>query len=187
MGDRKPSKFLLHLKGLAPDMPDDFLRTIWAGRLPQHIQAILAGQTDGSLDSVLHITDRICEVTPWPTTASVSPSMPNNTAKVMERVEELSRQVASLRHKPASAHTPEPTAAEPPSDTYPARQYISWYHKRFGDGARKCIPPCFRQQGNSTSGWLRSAPQLRSPLRHRPHSQASVPSGRWVRPVRLPT
>ena len=28
MGDRKPSQFLRHLKGLAPDVPDYFLRTI---------------------------------------------------------------------------------------------------------------------------------------------------------------
>jgi hypothetical protein len=28
MGDRKPSQFLWQLKGLAPDVPDDFLRTI---------------------------------------------------------------------------------------------------------------------------------------------------------------
>jgi hypothetical protein len=31
MGDRKPSQFLRHLKSLAPDVPNEFLRTIWAG------------------------------------------------------------------------------------------------------------------------------------------------------------
>jgi len=49
MGDRKPSKFLRHLKSLAPDVPDDFLRTIWASRLPPYVQAIFAGQNEGSL------------------------------------------------------------------------------------------------------------------------------------------
>ena len=34
MGDRKPSQFLRHHKGLAPDVPDHFLRTILASRLP---------------------------------------------------------------------------------------------------------------------------------------------------------
>jgi hypothetical protein len=29
MGDRKPSQFLRHLKSLAPEVPDDFLRSIW--------------------------------------------------------------------------------------------------------------------------------------------------------------
>ena len=72
MGDRKPSQFLRHLKGLATDVPDDFLRTIWASRLPPHVQAILAGQTAGRLDSVFHLADRIYEVTPLPNTASIS-------------------------------------------------------------------------------------------------------------------
>ena len=97
MGDRKPSQFLRHLKSLAPDVPDDFLRTIWASRLPPHVQAILAGQTEGSLDSTSRLADRICEVTPLPTTASISPSTPDNTAGLVERIEELSRQVASLQ------------------------------------------------------------------------------------------
>jgi hypothetical protein len=72
MGDRKPSQFLRHLKSLAPEVPDDFLRSIWANRLPPHIQAILAGQSEGSLDSASQLADRICEVAPRPTTASVS-------------------------------------------------------------------------------------------------------------------
>jgi hypothetical protein len=59
MGDRKPSQFLRHLKGLEPDVPDDFLSNIWASRLPQHVQAILAGQTEGSLDSTSHLADKI--------------------------------------------------------------------------------------------------------------------------------
>jgi len=33
MADRKPSQFLRHLKSLAPDVPDDFLRSIWSSRL----------------------------------------------------------------------------------------------------------------------------------------------------------
>ena len=38
MGDRKPSQFLRDLKSLAPDVPDYFLRTIWASRLPPHVR-----------------------------------------------------------------------------------------------------------------------------------------------------
>jgi hypothetical protein len=32
IGDRKPSHFLRHLRNLAPDMPDHYLRSIWLGR-----------------------------------------------------------------------------------------------------------------------------------------------------------
>ena len=60
IGDRNPSQFLRHLNSLAPDVPDDILRTIWASRLPPHVQANLAGQTKVRLDSASHLSDRIC-------------------------------------------------------------------------------------------------------------------------------
>jgi hypothetical protein len=34
MGDRKSSQFLRHLRGLAPDVPEDFLRNIWSAGYP---------------------------------------------------------------------------------------------------------------------------------------------------------
>jgi hypothetical protein len=97
MGDRMPSQFLRHLKGLAPEMPDDFLRTIWASRLPPHEQAILAGQTEGSLDSVSHLAGRICEVTPLPITAAVTASTSEDSAGLRKRIDELTPLVASLQ------------------------------------------------------------------------------------------
>ena len=105
MGDRKPSQFLRHLKGLAPDVPDEFLRTIWASRLPPQVQAILAGQIGGSLDSASNLAEKICEVTTQPTTASISPAAPYNIAGFLERIEELSRQVASLQVQQANSHS----------------------------------------------------------------------------------
>ena len=61
------------------------------------MQAILACQTKGSLDLDSHLADRICEVTPLPTTASVSCSTPDSTAGLLQLIEELTRQVVSLR------------------------------------------------------------------------------------------
>ncbi|KAJ2937653.1 hypothetical protein O0L34_g19328 [Tuta absoluta] len=44
-GDRKPSQFLRRLKDLAgPEVPDDFLRSIWSSRLPSGTQTIIASQ-----------------------------------------------------------------------------------------------------------------------------------------------
>jgi len=37
IGDREPSHFLQHLKSLAPDVPDDFMRSIWSST--QHKKA----------------------------------------------------------------------------------------------------------------------------------------------------
>jgi glutamine synthetase adenylyltransferase len=166
IGDQKPSQFLRHLKGLAPDVPDDFLRTIWASRLPTHVQVILARQTEGSLESASRLADRICEVTTLFTTASISPSTPDSTVALMEHMEELSRQMASLRasqthrlpqsrgrHHSQSRHRRHNT-----SDNPRAPRNTCWYHWKFRNGAQKCTPPCShqqsdtRQQENSTSG-----------------------------------
>jgi hypothetical protein len=70
IGDRKPSQLLRHLRSLVPDVPDDFLRPIWASRLPPNIQAILAFQPESSLDS---------EVASQPELATVEPN-PGKTA-----------------------------------------------------------------------------------------------------------
>jgi hypothetical protein len=96
MSDRKPSQFLRHHKILAPDVPDDFPRTIRARRLPPHVQDILVGRTEGRLDSASHVAEKICEVTPLPTTGSISPSTPDSTAGLLERIVELSCKVSLL-------------------------------------------------------------------------------------------
>jgi hypothetical protein len=94
MGDYKPSQFLRHLRSLAPDMPDDFLHTIWSSWLPPNIQAILAGQPEGNLDSAARCADHISEVSPQPVLASIGP--PPDSATLLHRIEDLSRQVAAL-------------------------------------------------------------------------------------------
>lgn len=153
MGDRKPSQFLRHLKSLAPDVPDDFLRSIWSSRLPPHIQTILAGQAEGNLDAASQLADRIAEVAPLPITASVAQTP--DSASLLQKIEDLSRQVAALssgrtRHRPHSKDRRKENNA-PSSAHGPADRSYCWYHRRFGDEARRCTPPCsYSQQGNGS-------------------------------------
>jgi hypothetical protein len=184
MGDRKSSQFLRHLKSLAPDVPDDFLRTIWVSRLPPHVQAILAGHTEGCLDSAAHLADRISEVTPLPTTASISTLTPNNPDGLVERIEALSRQVASLRasqthsrphsrvhHRPHSRDRRSRTTDDSlqPHDT-------CWYHWQFGNEARKCSPSCCHQQRDFRQ--QRDSSQQRDSRQQRdPHQQENSTGG----------
>ena len=119
----KPSQFLRHLKGLTPDVPDDFFRTSWVCRLPPHVQALLVGQTEGILDSGSHLADRICEVTPQ-STARVSPALPDNTAELRDRIEELSLQVAPLRASQSCSRSHSIDNRRSTPDTSLARQTI---------------------------------------------------------------
>jgi hypothetical protein len=51
MSDRKPSQFLRHLRSLAADIPDNYLRILWTSCLPTNIRTILAGMPQVELDA----------------------------------------------------------------------------------------------------------------------------------------
>ncbi|XP_018330784.1 uncharacterized protein LOC108740799, partial [Agrilus planipennis] len=78
IGDRKPFQFLRHLQNLAGNStPENLLRTIWSGRLPQNLQTVTATMKDKQLDEVAEIADYIMEATQTQsviaTTATPSP------------------------------------------------------------------------------------------------------------------
>ncbi|XP_028043205.1 uncharacterized protein LOC114252776 [Bombyx mandarina] len=66
LGERRPSQFLRHLRSLTGNTLTDenLLRQLWMRRLPQHFQAILAAQSELSLDKVAELADNILEVSP---------------------------------------------------------------------------------------------------------------------------
>jgi hypothetical protein len=84
MGDRKPSQFLRHLRSLAPDVPDDFLRSICSSRLPTDVQAILAGQHEDSLDDAARSAERISQISLQPVLASVGPPPPAEKSALLQ-------------------------------------------------------------------------------------------------------
>jgi hypothetical protein len=153
IGDRKLSQFLRHLKSLAPDVLDDFFRSIWSSRLPPHIQTILAGQAEGNLDAASQLADRIAEVAPLPTTASVAQT--SDSTSLLQKIEDLSRQVAALssdrrNHRSHSRGRRRGHNAFPRAHSPVDRGYCR-YHLRFGKEARRCTPPCsFNQQENGS-------------------------------------
>jgi hypothetical protein len=138
MGDRKPSQFLCHLKSLAPDVPDNFLRSMWSNRLPPHMQTILAGQAEGKLDAFSQVADQKAEVAVLSTTSAIAQAP--ETAGLLQKIQDLSRQVLALTSSPTRqrSHYRDRRKAE---DVLRSPQ--------FGDKARNCTSPwSFRQQEN---------------------------------------
>lgn len=75
IGDRKPSQYLRHLRSKVDvgTVPDNLLRTLWSSRLPPQVKAIVASQTEMSLDAVADLADKISDaLTPAPMSASVA-------------------------------------------------------------------------------------------------------------------
>jgi hypothetical protein len=149
MGNHKPSQFLRHLRSLTPDIPDDFLHSIWSCRLPVNIRAILASQLEDDLDTAARRADRIFEVTSQQALMSVVPLSDSNT--LLKRFDDLSRQVAALSaewaHLRSSSRNCCPSSRSSSRDD--AATTLCWYHRRYGAKAQKCTQPCaYHQQGS---------------------------------------
>lgn len=163
LGDRKPSQFLRHLRHLAgPNIPENFLRTIWTSRLPNNLQTVIASQMSLTLNELADLADRVHDIAPAsPQVAATTSSGGESALDVMARhIVELTKQVSSLttriddcyrsrsRTKQSSYQQRQRT---PSSRSQSNNRKFSqcWYHFKFGKQAKKCIRPCDFKSGNA--------------------------------------
>ena len=159
IGDRKPSQFLRHLRGLAGNViPADILRPLWLARLPAFTQAILASQGSKSLDELADLDDAIADANPRAQvfeTSSATPlhllfqqlsvmksEMADLKATMLNEISELRRPQDNRRRRNCSC----PRSASRSRN----RSDVCWYHDRFGNDAKKCTQPCSYGAGNDT-------------------------------------
>jgi len=144
MGDRRPSQFLRHLQSLAhATIPEQLLRTLWMGRLPSQLQAILASRTTDNLDEVAEQADKIHEVTCRAVAvASVQPTP--STPTLEQQVTQLAKQVASLNSRLSKKldKFKKRERSRSRSKRKPEDEGICYYHRRFQEKAQKCTQPC---------------------------------------------
>lgn len=157
LGDRKPSQFLRHLQHLAgPDIPEDFLKTIWTSRLPSSIQAVLAAQPTTPLATLAEVADRVNDIVPSsPTVASTSTSTQNTLDQMAKMIADLTQQVQALtahqtrRPRSMSRGRYRRTRSSSRSCSSHKRYPTCWYHTKFGTKAKKCVKPCDFTSGNA--------------------------------------
>lgn len=163
LGDRKPSQFLRHLRHLAgPNIPENFLRTIWTSRLPNNLQTIIASQMSLTLNELADLADRVHDIAPASPLIAAATSLGGESAlDVMARqIAELTKQVSSLatkfdghgrsrsRTKQNSYQRRERTPSSRSQSNY--RKFPQcWHHFKFGKQAKKCIRPCDFKSGNA--------------------------------------
>ncbi|XP_041969296.1 uncharacterized protein LOC121726128 [Aricia agestis] len=150
LGDRKPSQFLRHLRSLSNNALTDesILRQLWMRRLPQQVQAILVSQTDLTLEKLADLADKVIEIAGPSKVFSCSSPASSFSSTVFDtllaRVDELSKQVASLTHqRPGRSRSRNASAGRRSRTSTPgAPVKMCWYHKKFNTKAAKCIQPC---------------------------------------------
>lgn len=162
LGDRKASQFLRHLQDLAgPNVPEEFLKSIWCNRLPQNIQTVLASQPTQPLDQLADLADRIQEITSPFNVASTSAynapaQQPSEIAELRKMVEHLALKLDEhTRTSRANERSRQPRrrslSRQQTRSTSSYRKYpMCWYHSKHGANAKKCIKPCdYGKAGNS--------------------------------------
>ncbi|XP_050028294.1 uncharacterized protein [Dermacentor andersoni] len=156
LAERKSSQLLHHMRALAGNMEvqDSLLRALLLQRLPPHVQAILQAQLTLPLDQLAGIADRVIEVSLPPLSPTVQAvAAPLNTTELARRIDDIHRQLSSIERR-LDQHLPTRHSQSRGQNTTPSQQPGDddrcYYHRRFGDRARQCRPPCSaRNQGNA--------------------------------------
>jgi hypothetical protein len=160
LGDRKPSQFLRHMRHLAgPNIPENFLRTIWTSRLPNNLQTVIASQASLTLDELADLADRVHDIAPAaPQIAATSATSESALETMARSITQLTKQISALsaevygrsrpREKHATHQRRQSTPAKRSQSNY--RKFPQcWYHFKYGGQAKKCIRPCDFKSGNA--------------------------------------
>ena len=167
LGDRTPSQMLRRIQQLlgdmAPRMDAALLRELFLQRLPANVRMVLTPSAgDLSIDQLAQLADRILEASPPSISATSTQQMgqadPTTTqlaaqvTQLAERLDKLTTQMAkTINHL---THYRRQSRSRSPGGFYRRRSSSSsrdapadglcYYHRKFGDQATKCRPPCKR-------------------------------------------
>lgn len=163
IGDRKPSRFLAHLRELAPEkIDDDMLKEFWWKELPSSMRAILSAMESQSTSALAIAADAIhleigsAQINALRSTQAPkedSPSPPPSINDMWKLLQDLQRSVNDLkmtrsRPKDRSEGSAHSRSRDGRSRT-PSRKAqsgnkdgVCYFHNRFGDQAKRCTAPC---------------------------------------------
>ncbi|KRX77349.1 hypothetical protein T06_8338 [Trichinella sp. T6] len=165
LNDDKPSQFLRRLQRLLGGASDDIVGSLFLSKLPLPIRTALVPFQDRPLMERAELADQMAALQPTTAINAVSSDSGSFESR-LERVESLLEKLLQCRAQPGDDHrhprssrsptthrrrwlSPTRTGRRSPSPSnQDQRQPTCFYHRRFGDRAQKCAPPC--SWGNDT-------------------------------------
>lgn len=118
-------------------MNDNMLKSVWMSRLPPNVRTLISISSD-PLDKLAILADKIFEVSDSPHVNAVS--VPRNVSSEQSTLEQqislLVKEVAELKTKFSQRPRSRSRSREAESSE------VCWYHRKYGDKAKKCRQPC---------------------------------------------
>ena len=156
LGDRKPTQLLRRMQQLLgekmPTTDGSIVKELFMQRLPTNVRMVLAAASERTpLEELAALADKIMEV------ASPSIATVASPTQATSEVDSLRAENASLRKQisalqaatgPRRRRSRSRNHGRPRS---PSQSGVCWYHRRFGDAARKCSPPCSKAGNHQAS------------------------------------
>uniref|UniRef100_A0A2M4BWK7 Tick transposon n=1 Tax=Anopheles marajoara TaxID=58244 RepID=A0A2M4BWK7_9DIPT len=152
LGDRRPSELFADMRHAANTaLSETVLQDLWASRLPAHAQsAVIAFR--GTIAEKMAVADAIIDslslrgmsgAGPARLNAVASPSS-SEMSELRQMVADLTRSVVQLstlvsRRRSRSRGR---STSRPREESGHAGPQVCFYHRRYGNEARNCIPPC---------------------------------------------
>ncbi|KAL7731437.1 hypothetical protein ACLKA6_010592 [Drosophila palustris] len=171
----KPSEILAHMRRLAPESSSEpIIRSLFLSEMPQNIRPILTIWEENDLEKLAKIADKMQETVGANTlaissnaaqlagTAVASVSSSDSLSDVARALRSLEKKVDTLQNdfkrlqsnnrsrsksrgsSPRQSNVQPQTASSTGTDVK-----LCFYHQTFGDNAKKCKPPCAREQSEN--------------------------------------
>lgn len=151
MGDKTPSAFYRYLTntaGSTTTVSEDLVKTLWMRRLPPQLEISLKPFNNDPIDTILRIADQVYEVQQrQPNLSALGREGDSRFSKLESELSQLKSMISKLSFPQASS-TSSNNRSRSRSRSHnrvseSENSNVCFYHKRFGDKAKKCNgSPC---------------------------------------------
>lgn len=154
LGNEKPTIYLQQLRNLAAGQCNNtLLRTLFLEQMPEDIRHILAIGTATTLDELATQADKMLEFTrPTINEMTLPSEMPSKGKKedpLQVIIDRLDRLEAKFNRSRSRSMSRERSTSR---GRLPSSSGECYYHRRFGDRAKKCQKPCSWNVSNKEQG-----------------------------------
>ena len=128
------------------------IKELFMQRLPTNVRMVLAAASEKTpLEELATLADKIMEVAlPSIATVATPPQATSEVEHLRAENASLRKQISALQTAtgPRRRRSRSRNRGRPRS---PSQSAVCWYHRQFGDAARKCTLPCAKSENRQAS------------------------------------